>query len=1226
MALSIVVLGAGLVAGLWYGFLQEKYMEPIIREQVRKTAEAKQKLYRNIYAQSQGEKFVADALGEQRKYAEALAHLNTRVELLEILTGAQPNDAIWLIRCGGAHADIARLCMDAKDYDTAEKAQKKQLEILNWLGSQPSLMGPAALHHARLAECIQMQGAIEEARGNAAAAEKYYRASAEVLQEPHSYLYGTVSDEIVAAWCRRYRPLIFLCLSQKNETEAVNYLDKTIRDNKTLKGVWKVIGLASSARCYARIAIINDEKKNYTKRLVALNLELATRKETIKFYRQPVKGEYRGIATCFNNIGNTYFQLKDYKAAIQNYNSSWEELKGLLKENPQDIELTALLAQMHFGLAEALEKDKQYEETLLHYTGALSTWRSLVREMGNKPLWRNSYALSAFRLARLFLRQERLEAALPLADVASELQQPLMAEMPANTQWQDELADMLEMKGDCEASARNYRAAVISYRACSVIRQKLSDANKSSVLGLRDLASILSELGRACRAANMLPEAGEVLEKAIAVHQSVCDLELTNGQDLGNLGVAYFDFAVVQMLQKKYAEASKAFTSHRGILERILESNPNNPVYSQALADTLGNLGACQLFLKEPDSALTALQAELALRNRMVEEDPTEVARHQKLADCLLNLAVALQSLKDPAAALKSQQAAADRLTQALKLQPNNPVVIENLLKCYRKIRDENMKGRNRQIAWEANDASLKILEKLVNDTSEPSMYNLANLGQCYLYAGQKWEAEKNQHEVLKTFLAAAEVSRKMAAREPKATAWQSNLANCLRNIALTYRAQGAFTQACATYEESADALQVLIRLDPDNAQWPNRLATVYRDLADALHDRKKEPEAEEARLKALDIYQAAYDKDSAKESSVDDLGDGLFDLAKSRQARENWSDAEKNLRASIELRQKLVNDSPETLPYLWNLTQSYHQLATTLVQSAQYDKARETFVRALKLYGDLNDLTKDKTTSRYSSQNCHRGDCYRDLAELELNHGDKSRCVENYLAASNSYKMAADAPSGDSTCRRKQARAMHSLGGYYRQEKNFQASAESYQAAMEIYRKLLQDSPDSIMLQTDMAQSLYWLAMAQKELNQLPAARASFQSAIDFRKTLVEKVPAELIHLVDLSYAYEGFSLVAEAQQDLPAAAQAMELGIAAIKAIPEKNTDIVDSLTTLSTKLERLALLRQKQGNTSAAQDLNAQSLALLQKLETAGKLPPAHQDRLKKLRETVAAQPKP
>jgi tetratricopeptide (TPR) repeat protein len=284
----------------------------------------------------------------------------------------------------------------------------------------------------------------------------------------------------------------------------------------------------------------------------------------------------------------------------------------------------------------------------------------------------------------------------------------------------------------------------------------------------------------------------------------------------------------------------------------------------------------------------------------------------------------------------------------------------------------------------------------------------------------------------------ARQLAQEQLAAAPGDTAWQHYLAEADYRLGDAQRAQGKLSDALASHQAGLAAAQRLVAAEPDKPRWHVDVAQGYDKIGFVQLQQGKLPEALASFQASLAITQrlAAADPGSAARQhdlalSQDQIGDVL-----ARQG--NLPDALKSYQASFAIRERLVAADPKV--ERGNLAVSYGRIGN--VQLAQSNRAE-----ALKSYQAGHAILESLVASDPDNRGWQRA-----LSEVDIKIGDVQQKQGNRAEA-----------------------------------------LRSYQAALVIRERLATAAPDNALSQTDLAVSLWSVAVVSTPSD----ARAAFTRAL---------------------------------------------------------------------------------------------------------------------------------
>jgi tetratricopeptide (TPR) repeat protein len=240
-----------------------------------------------------------------------------------------------------------------------------------------------------------------------------------------------------------------------------------------------------------------------------------------------------------------------------------------------------------------------HEDAIEDYRQAIHQFETLSREHPGNPYYRQKLAYAHHWTAetlRLWLEQEQKPSQYSPADAEKEydaalsLQQELHREVPANLDYQQELARTYYNRGILNYDRKAYNLTAADFRQAIELLQPLGTSNtqspdqetRSQPKPSQDLARVYNNLGNLLSSKEKrYPEARKLIEQAIGIHESLLKQDPANLEYKQELTKFYDSLAAVLYNENQLELAQQA--NHKA-LDLLQEVSAPSPFLSEALA------------------------------------------------------------------------------------------------------------------------------------------------------------------------------------------------------------------------------------------------------------------------------------------------------------------------------------------------------------------------------------------------------------------------------------------------------------------------------------------------------------------------------------------------------------------------------------------------------------------------------------------------------------------
>lgn len=353
----------------------------------------------------------------------------------------------------------------------------------------------------------------------------------------------------------------------------------------------------------------------------------------------------------------------------------------------------------------------------------------------------------------------------------------------------------------------------------------------------------------------------ESYAKAAALFDEVeKDLPATQRQDqlkaLDTLGEIFITVG-------RLDDARAAYERGRASAQRAVEVEPDNPVWTAALAKSFYALAGVTTDLGDSGGALQAYQKSLALRQQRLRVAPDDRAAQAGSADALLRIGgihVVQGRIDDGIAAFEESRDILLRLTASGKPEDD---WLRSLSTAHIRVSERQLSrydyAGSLASAQAARDIAADLTARLPNDARQANA-----LAGAYDAIGDARLKLKDIEGTLAAYSESLKISEALAGADPTNATWQRNLSLSLEQLgdAMFEQNTGQRDAAVKLYQRALDLRLALSRRDAKNALWQSDLAFAYDKLGgmmtaifddEAAIDYYKQALVANERLSALD-------------------------------------------------------------------------------------------------------------------------------------------------------------------------------------------------------------------------------------------------------------------------------------------------------------------------------------------------------------------------------------
>jgi tetratricopeptide (TPR) repeat protein len=378
-------------------------------------------------------------------------------------------------------------------------------------------------------------------------------------------------------------------------------------------------------------------------------------------------------------------------------------------------------------------------------------------------------------------------------------------------------------------------------------------------------------------------------------------------------------------------------------------------------------------------------------------------------------------------------------------------------------------------------------------------------------------------------------VMEKLSAEDPGNTRWKRQLASSYQSIGDASRDAGAREEALAAHRKALVIREALVAIDPTNVRWQSDLAVSYARIGDILALGGHGEAALDSYRKSLAASEKFPGDADAQQHLVvvsNKLGDTLYASGRREQAMAAY-------RKGLTVIEKMAADEPDNT--LWQT-----HLAFTLSNIGEHSSGEEAlaaYLRALAIRQKL--ATQDSGNASWQ----------RDLASSYSGVGDVMNAADKHDEALDNYRrslailerLAGGSPTNPQW-RRLLTVNENKIGDVLAATEKWDEALDAYRKGLAIREQLAAADPGNAHGQYDLAFSHARVARALVGTGQFDAALASFGRAIAIAEKLVMIDPgnAESEHLLSVSLNAMGRLLVSLNRLDEAVESYRKDLAIA--------------------------------------------------------------------------------
>jgi tetratricopeptide (TPR) repeat protein len=505
------------------------------------------------------------------------------------------------------------------------------------------------------------------------------------------------------------------------------------------------------------------------------------------------------------------------------------------------------------------------------------------------PALLNSEAAALCELSVTLRVQGAFAEALEAAETCRAVMQKLLAQEPANRQWQRQLAAAYLSVGDALKGAGRREDALEAYRKSLAIRETLLASDPANTSWQSDLAVDHERIGDMLAITGQRDAALDSYRKALTLAEGLAASGNMDARQ--HLAVVYNKIGDTLAAGGQRQDALASYRKGLAVIEKLAADEPDNTRWQTHLAFSWSNIGE----LSSGDEALAAFRKALAIRATLAASDPGNATWQRDLAASLSNVGDALLDVGKGDEALASYQQSLAIIEKLVASDPDNSEWLRLLAV------DENKIGD-------------------------------------ILGASEQWD------EALEAFRKGFAIRQRLAAADLGNAYRQYDLAFSLARVASALAGLKQFEEALASYRQAVAILQKLTTNDPGDVESQRFLSVIFNRMGAVLVALERPDEAIENYRKDLEIAQKLAAIDPSNLGLQHDLWISYYRLGRMEVHANRPDAARASYAQAVTVIEKLAAANPENVT--WQT-----ELAVTLVALAPFGgDALSAYKRALAI------------------------------------------------------------------------------------------------------------------------------------------------------------------------------------------------------------------------------------------------------------------------------------
>lgn len=314
---------------------------------------------------------------------------------------------------------------------------------------------------------------------------------------------------------------------------------------------------------------------------------------------------------------------------------------------------------------------------------------------------------------------------------------------------------------------------------------------------------------------------------------------------------------------------------------------------------------------------------------------------------------------------------------------------------------------------------------------------------------------------------------------------------------------RGDWNAALTAHSEARSAMEHLVRLGADNAEWQRDLSVSYVKIGDVFFVQDNRPEALKSYREGLLIAErvarsGGNTTDGQRLVSIFNLkiGDALL-------AQNKLDDALKSYLASLAIAEHLAESDARNTQWQNDLAGLYERIGDVLF-------AQENFPEALKSYRAglvIIERLAHSDAGNASLQDDHAL-ILSDIGDVLVKQGNLVDALKSYRAAHAIFESLAPSHADIAGWRRNLSVSYNKIGDVLVSQGNLADALKSYRSGLAIAKRLSQSDAGNAERRRDLVVTYAKLGNVYSEMKEIPQARDALTKGWEIIAGLVEKYP----------------------------------------------------------------------------------------------------------------------
>jgi tetratricopeptide (TPR) repeat protein len=536
--------------------------------------------------------------------------------------------------------------------------------------------------------------------------------------------------------------------------------------------------------------------------------------------------------------------------------------------------------------------------------------------------------------------------------------------------------------------------------------------------------------------------------------------------------------------------------------EAYAAAHPDNVSAARDQAETLTTIGDVKMGQLDHNGAAEAYETVLAISRRLAAARPDSDNEQRNLAVAGGKLGAAQQAQHDLDAALRSFEASVAVTQKLSEAHPDNTAYLRDIA-IYRQRIGETQRWQGRYAdALGSYGAALATMQRLVQTDASNTEWR-RDLALLHSKVGETQQQAGDLDAAFASDQAALAIRQLLGAADPSNTMWQGDIAYTQAAIAEVEKEQNHLIQAL---ESQKEAVAILLRLantasDDAGAQFSLSVAeSGVGRLALAMKDYATARDGFQAMLDAATRGEKLQPGNNSMELGMSLAHQNLGGVAT---AKGDLPEAIAQYKAALAITGKQAAAKPGATNEQGFALAIETQIAVLQHKAGEEEAARASYEAALHRTEAV--LQQEPANEDWLTR---RGTVLDALAQIDLAHDDTVAAVDHARGAETVLKaLLAKAPLVP-TRQANLATAEERLGETLRAAGDAAGARLAYEAAVELYRKVMAALPANRPVQREAARDLGRVAQIAWSQGDRQGGQDAFNAANEILAKLVAASP----------------------------------------------------------------------------------------------------------------------